>query len=190
MNPIIEKGTFRQIGSVILSHLFIVLVVSAFGFGAFWWFLTKALWKELFSVICTAIYFFVLFFKGQKIAAHDKKSYSDETPFAWKGLILALGPMIITFILWLLYRMTWVFMTIDGSISGYSGIFYNIVFTIWTFPFNGIICLYEGGMFWYGHLILYLVPLISIAVGYYAGYKDINLYEKFLPMLYEKKPKE
>lgn len=189
MDKIKTKGLSRQILSCAGSHLFIALVTSAFGFGAFWWFLTQSNWKEIFSIICTVIYIIVLFLKGQKIALHDKKSYSDETPFWFKGILLAIGPILITFIIWLLYRMTWVYMAIDNNISGYTGIIYNISFILWTFPFNGLICPFQGGIFWYGHIIIYVVPLISLFFGYAAGYKGINIYEKILPLMYEKKKK-
>lgn len=178
---------WTQMRSVLLSHLYMSLITTAFGFGAFWWFLVQDNWKQLFSVICMIIYFCVLYTKGSKIARQDKRESARTRSYALKGVVLSLGIAAVTFILWALYRVTWVYMTIDGNISGYSGVVYNFAFMVWTFCYNGIMCLHEGGMFWYAHIIIYAFPALSLSAGYFAGMKGFSFSDSVISRMYEKK---
>ncbi|MCX7715747.1 MAG: hypothetical protein N2171_08490 [Clostridia bacterium] len=176
----------RQFFEILYTHFYVTGLSVVFGFGAFWWFLSQYRWHMLFSIIFTAIYFCALYSKAYKIAVHDAKGYAKTKTYPFKGFVLAVVVCGSIFILWGLYRISWVYMTIDGEISGYTGMLYNSLFIFWTFPFNGIMMPYKGGIFWYSHFVIYLLPIAAAGAGYYAGYKKFSIYEKLLPMMYEK----
>lgn len=182
-----EITIWTQLRSVIWSHLYISLVLTAFGFGAFWWFLAQSVWKQIFSVICMVVYFCVLYTKGARCARQDKRSFSKQKPYALKGVVLSLGISAVTLVLWLFFAMTWSFMTIDGNISGYSGVIYNFAFYIWTFCYNGFLGLHQGGIYWYMHIVMYAFPALAVGVGYFAGYKDFSFADRAIAGIYEKK---
>ncbi len=184
-----EITIWSQLGSALWSHLYIAFITTAFGFGAFWWFLVQNNWKQLYSVICMFIYFCVLYTKGAKIARQDKRSFSAQKPYALKGIVLSLGISAVTLLLWVMFRMTWVYMTIDGNISGYSGVVYNFAFIVWTFCYNGFMSLYQGGMHWYMHIVMYALPAAALGIGYFAGYKGFSFADRMTMGMYEKQDK-
>lgn len=175
-----------QIKSVLWTHLYMSLITMAFGFGAFWWFIMQNNWKQLFSGICLAIYFCMMYTKGTKIASQDRRESSATKSYALKGVVLGIALGAVTFLLWLLYRMTWLYMTIDGGISGYSGVVYNFVFMIWTFCYHGFLGLFKGGMYWYMHIAIYVFPILALGLGYFAGMKEFSFTAAFNKRLYEK----
>lgn len=186
MKDKINRIFWRQCGKLLLQHLFITSVITLFALAAFWWFIEQPVWKELFSVICTLLYFALMMSAARRIAVEDGRSWTEQTPYPAKGFLTSLTVLAVTFFLWLIYRFTWSFLTIDGSIYGIAGTIYNVLFTVWTFPFNGLTRLYMGGMMWYGHFLVYLTPLLSITIGYLLGYKKISLSERIEPFMYEK----
>lgn len=182
----INQVFLRQCGTLLLHHLIITAVITLFGLAAFWWFLEQPIWKEIFSAVCTLLYFGMMMSAAQRIADRDGKGWTQQSPYAAKGFLLSLSVVGTTFVLWLLYVFTWSCLTLDGSVYGLAGTFYNIVFTVWTFPFNGIIRLYQGGLMWYGHFLLYLPTVFSVTLGYWFGYKKIRLSDRLEPLMYEK----
>lgn len=181
-----SKGVAKQCGMLILRHLATSMAITVFGLVAFWWFLEQAVWKQLFSIICTAIYFVMMMSCAQRIAEHDRQDWSEETAYPLKGFVLAIAPVLTTFILWAIYFFTWNCLAIDNSVYGLSGTLYNIIFTVWTFPFNGIMGLYQGYMMWYGHVLIYAVPALAVIAGYWLGYRKIRLEDRLDSMMYEK----
>lgn len=176
----------RQIWSVFWTHLYVIIISVIFGFGAFWWFLAQDVWKTLYSVIFMAVYAGALYCKAHRVATHDLKGYAQTKCYPAKGLVLGLVIAGSTFILWCIYRLIWV--TNPGeSLVGVWRSLYNGFFICYTFIYNGIMVPYKGGMFWYAHIVIYALPVISAGLGYYAGYKKFNLYDRLLPFMYERK---
>lgn len=182
----INNGVLKQCGKVLLRHLLITAVITLFALAAFWWFIEQAVWKQVFSIVCTLLYFSVMASCAQRIAEHDGRDWSPEKAYPQKGFLFALVLVAATFLLWALYFFTWNFLTIDNSIYGGAGTVYNIIFMVWTFPFNGLMGLYQGYMMWYGHVLIYAVPALSMIVGYLLGYRKIRVTERLEALMYEK----
>lgn len=189
MKEQVNMSLFGQFKSVIWSHLYISLISAAFSLGAFWWFITQDFWKELLSIVFTIIYFCVLYSKGSKIGKHDKRGYAQQKAYPAKGLVLSLSIVAITLLLLVLYKVSWNFMTIGGSISTYTGVFYNFIFIIWTFPFQGLMGISNGYIHWFGYFIIFIVPIISVSLGYLAGFHKFSIHDKVTSIVYEKKDK-
>lgn len=186
---IFQQGIVKQILGQTMSHVFIVLIGTVFGLGAMWWILDKPVWEAVFSVFFTLFYFSIVYRKAWDYASHDKKPYVEMTPYKAKGAVLSIGILLLNLILWIAYKFSWTFMTIDGSLATYTGVFYNVAYIFNTFMYVGFINLSNGSMNWYGHIIIYAVPLAASTLGYIAGLKDFTLSDKLMPFIYEKKKK-
>ena len=184
---VFQQGTFRQIMSVLVSHIYVVVIGSVFGLGAMWWIIDKPVWGKVFSFFVTLFYFSVIYSKAWDTAAHDKKPYVDMQPYMLKGAVLSIGILSFSLLLWLLYKMAWTFLVIDASLATYTGVIYNVMQIFNTFMYTAFIGLEKGTMNWYAHIIIYLVPLAACTLGYIAGMKDFTIMDKLMPFVYEKR---
>lgn len=180
-----EISLKRQIWDVFSMHLYITIMALIFGLGAFWWFLAQSVWSRVYSVIFMIIYFCALYSRGHKTATHDLKGYAKTKKYPLKGFVLGSVIALSTFVFWLIFRLVWITAP-NGSLTGVWRSLYNGFFICYTFVYNGIMAPYKGGIFWYAHIVMYTLPIVSVGLGYLAGYNKINLYEKILPFIYEK----
>lgn len=121
-----------------------------------------------------------------EISMHDKKSYSDEHPYALKGAVFGICMFVVTAILYILYYVAWKYITVDGILLTATAIIDNVMFVIWTYPFNAFIGLSKGVMTWYGYVIVILLPFAGCFLGYLAGYFDFDLSNKIWDFIHEK----
>lgn len=173
--------------SLVKTHASAAVMMFLFGMLIFAAIITHNVGSKIFSAITSILYFMGIYNTSYEIALRDKKDYTPEKPFILKGLILPVNLLIITIILYLLYLITWKFMTLNGALISPAGFINNFLFLIWSFPFNGFIHLANGVMNWYGYIIVAIVPFIASFFGYLAGYKNFDIYGKFLKLVYEKK---
>ena len=186
---IIQPGMGSQFMSLVTSHIFIAILGAMFSFSIFTWVFDKPIAEFIFSVVFTLIYFSVIYSRAWSIAGRDKKTYTETSVYMAKGAVLSIGVLILNLILWLCYKMAWQFMTIDGSLATWTGIFYNVLYVFNTFMYMGFINLHNGTMNWYGHIIIYLVPVAASTLGYIAGVADFTFADKLMPFMYEQKKK-
>lgn len=175
-----------QIFGMLGVHAYITLIAVVFGLVAFWWFLAQRTWNLVYSMIFTVVYFMVLYSKAWRTATYDKHPHVKTKSYPWKGLLLALGVVLSILFAWILMRMTWI-LPHDETKINIVGMVLNAVFVLWTYPFNGIQCVYQGGIHWYAHIIMYGVPILACTIGYFAGYHEVRITDKITPLFYEKK---
>lgn len=180
----------KQSINVIKAHSIISLVAFLFGILIFPAAITRPVGKIIFSVVATLMYALSIYSSAYECYNRDSKSYTDESPFMLKGLVIAVPLLIVTVIIYALYFLSWRFMSIEGVIVGASGWINNFLFLIWTFPFNGFLDLANGVMSWYGYVIIAVIPLISSTLGYLAGFYGFDLSGKINQLIYEKKNQE
>ncbi len=180
----------KQSFDVIKAHALISLVAFLFGVLIFPAAITSPVGKIIFSVVATLMYALSIYNSAYEAYNRDSKSYTEESPYKLKGLVIAVPLSIATAIIYALYFISWRFMSIDGIITGASGWINNFLFLIWTFPFNGFLDLSNGAMNWYGYIIIAVVPLISSTLGYLAGFFGFDLSGKINKLIYEKKNQE
>ena len=179
----------KQFLSVLLSHIITVMLLALFLFMFVALIMDKPAIYTLVSVFMSLIYFFGLYSKGIELAHRDKLSYTTTSVYLFKGAVLSLSIMVWNFVLWLLYIFAWNFLTIDGQLFSFTGIFYNILYVFNTFMFSGLAKISNGYVDWYAHLLIYLVPLVALTLGYIAGIYDFSIVEKLSPFIYEQKKK-
>ncbi len=182
--------TPAQMLKIVKTHLFTAAVIFLLGILIFASAVTSDIGSVLFSAIATIIYFFSIYSSAYDVAQRDKKSYTEEQPYRFKGLLLPIGLLIATVLLYALYLITWKFMTIDGSLYSVQGYINNILFYMWTFPFTAFINLEHGFMAWYGYVIVILLPFISSFLGYLAGYYNYDINGTLFKLIYNTNDKE
>lgn len=190
MKKIFQPGMFKQIMSMVASNIIGVFLCSVLYFICMLWSADKPFWAAVMSGILTLIYFSEIYSKAWACAERDHKSYTETTPYFFKGTVLSIGILVYYLLIWLLYKFTWHFLTIDGSIATLTGLLYNVVFILSTIMYTGFSAPEMGTLSLSAHLLIYLVPLIASTLGYIAGHKDFMLTEKLIPFIYEKKKEE
>lgn len=179
-----------QFVSLLKYHIFSVLVAFVFGITAFWWFLGQPVWRIIFSIIFSLVYLGIVATGAKKIASYDMKEYSLTKASVKKGILLALGLCCITLIIFILYKISWMYMSVNGKIVTSTGRFYNMLFWGWTFPWYGLFNGNTDFTPWYAVISIFTVPFISVLFGYIAGMKNFNLIENLIPFIYENQQKK
>lgn len=175
-----------QFVTMLLMHLAAAGVAFVFGTVAFWYFLTKPVWKELLSAVFIAVYFGMLYIRAKRFALLDNKPYTPLRPSKLKGLLMGLAVSAATAVMILLFKLVWTFFSADGGVVGVIPTAVNVIFYFWSFPFNGIMNLSEGAFTWYSAVLMLAVPAAACALGYIAGCRKLELVEKLEDFMYEK----
>lgn len=175
-----------QFASIILMQLAAAGVSFVFGTVAFWYFLTKPVWKEILSAVFIAVYFGMLYIRAKRFAVLDNKPYTPLKPNKIKGLLFGMAAAAVTLALFALFKLVWTFYSSDGGVVGIIPTAVNVIFYFWSFPFNGIMNLSEGTVTWYSVALMLAVPVAACALGYIAGCRKIEIIEKLEEFMYEK----
>lgn len=184
---IFQEGMFKQVWGLVLTHLYAVIISTLLGMGIMWWVLDKPVWSKVFSAVCMLIYFSAVYSTAWNAAERDRKPYTTTKQYFFKGAVLSVGILAVNLILWLLCKFAWEFLSIDGALASYTAILYNVLFVFDTFIYTGFIRLSDGNMTWYGHIMIYLLPLAASFLGYIAGMRGFTLSDKLMPFIYEKR---
>ncbi len=182
-----ERTLFGQCMSSVLAHLEGSVIAFLFGTLVFWWFVEAPVWKYIFSVVFGAVNFLCIYNAAHKTAVYDTRSYSQFKPDMRKSLLLTASIWAATLLLWGLYWVTWRFASIDGYIFSLSSSINNMLFYMWTFPYVAIVKMSMGGFSAVGMVIVFAVPLVASVAGYYTGMRRIDLTDKLISGIYEKK---
>ncbi len=173
-----------QIFDIVKMH-FYVSAVSVF-MGTILPFVLDGSLKYIFSGVFILIYALALYSKSGEAAAHDKKEYTPEKAYAWKGLLLPCGIFAVWVVLFALYSFSWKY-----DIVGYSsGFINNLLFAVWNFIYSGFLDMNNGSFNWYAVVIAAVVPVAACGIGYYAGFRRFDLSEKVAKIVYEQKDEE
>ncbi len=190
MKKFFQPGMFSQVMSMVASNVVGIFLCSVLYFICMFWSADKPFWAAVMSGILTLIYFSEIYSKAWACAERDKKSYTETTPYLFKGAVLSIGILFYYLLIWLLYKFTWNALTIDGSIATWTGLLYNVVYVLSTIMYTGFSTPTGGNVAWFVHLLIYIVPFIASTLGYIAGEKDFMITEKLIPFIYEKKKTE
>lgn len=183
----INKIPSKQMLEIIKSHTAVASCLFLLGLLAVSVMYGFKIGMIILIILKLCIYFSVIYETSFKIATHDKKSYTKEEPYLYKGFLLPIGLVVITAILYIVYYLVWKHMTVDGSFVSIVPMILNLPFIIWSYPFNEIIGLREGFMEWYGYIIVIILPVIFSGIGYYAGLKGFDIISAISKFVYEEK---
>ena len=183
------KTLMGQIGSVTLTHFLCVLIEFILGIMV----LGATSKYPVMNVIATAlmilIYVWVMFIRGYEMADYDHKPYHYIKGYPWKGIVLALGLNVLTVVFFVLFLTPWLSSFVNGDLKPLMMLIENVPFVLWTFPFNTILQISESGVSVLGAVIAVAVPELAAGIGYYMGYKKIDVGKGMSKFIYEKKKK-
>ena len=124
---------------------------------------------------------------GNTAAKNDKKSYSKLTPIAYKGAILALGLLALNIAFIAVYKLSWAFGSLDGSLVKLWAAIGNALTLFWFSPYMNLLGMDKGSISFHGYAIIILLHIVACYFGYFAGYKGFDISSKFRFLVYEKK---
>ena len=175
----------RQIFSMLTSHLsvcFITGFLSVMLLGISKYFIAKL----LLCIICILIYFAWMFSSAYSLAESDNRSYTPLKPYPLKGLVLSIGVALIVGIMWVLYRLSWHYMPMHENVS-IPTLIVMILYIYITSPFTFLININGEQANLIGQIISVAVPVAITFIGYYCGYKKIDLSKYTNKFVFEKK---
>ncbi len=204
-NPM--KSFKDQILGVFFTHVKAVLIIALLGLFILGSLLVMDVVGKIVSVTLLLIYGLVLYSSGYECAEYDLRSYTKTTSYLHKGFYLSLLIPISNLLIWILMKFLW---SIDAeeaiapvkqmeytwwpqipnaSYLPATAIAGNIIFVIWTFPYNEFMNFSQSYMSVWGHVLMYVFPVLCVTIGYVGGLKkwDLSKYLNFL--VYEKNSK-
>ena len=162
---IFEKGTGKQILSLVGTHLLANVTIGIVGLVFMASVLTNPIGKIVWGIISAIAYVMAIYSASWQIAHKDMKPHTETSPHTLKGALLPIGILLLSIILLLGYLLAWNGLSIDGELATGTAYIYNLS----------------------GHIIMYILPFAASTLGYIAGMKGLIISEKLLPMIYEKK---
>lgn len=175
-----------QIWITILTHIEAAGIAFVFQTVAFWYFIGKGVFKPILGIIFTLIYAGFIYHVVRKLAIRDYKSYTPLKPSVFKGVMLGVILSLITALLFVSWKLVWMYSSTDGSLNGAFATIINLVFTYWTFPFFGIMGTYGDKITIVGQIVMFAVPIIASTAGYLSAKYNIDLADMFQRSVYEK----
>lgn len=177
----------KQLFAPVKTHLKISFLGSVFGMFILLPVLVYPVASVIFTVILMLIYFAGIYGVAADCAKQDKKPYTPQEPFWWKGLLLPVGILVCSAVLFALYKIAWTFMSANGALTTGTGVVGSLLFNMWTIMYGAFMGLEKGAVTWYGLGMLAVVPFIASGLGYYAGLRGFEIYDKITGLIYEKK---
>lgn len=174
----------------ILYMLFVQLLATAISFVfitvAFWWFVDKPVWKEILSFVFILVNGGFIYTYAHRFAVQDNKPYTPMKSSMLKGVMMGLVISAVNILLFLLFTLVWALWGEGSHLTNWFAISINTLFSLWTFPYMGIMGMSCGNITWYSVIILALMPPAASSLGYYAGSKKFFLLEAIDKFSYEK----
>lgn len=173
-----------QFLSVIKSHAAVAFVFM------FIWLIAADMWVgiagKIFYTVGCLCYFLTIYNAGTKCAAQDKRSISPLKPYPAKGITLCAALIVLNLIVIALYKVAWNFGSDGEFLNRGWAVLLNIISIYWTAPYNQLLGMEKGVLELSGYFIIFLLPIIATTLGYLAGYKGIDIFEKISGIAYEK----
>lgn len=175
-----------QIWTAILTHIEAAGISFVFQTVAFWYFIGRNGFKEILGTIFTIFYFGFMYHIVRKMAIRDYKDYTPLKPSVIKGIMFGVIVALITAVLHVIWMLLWMHCSSGESLIGMPAIIYNFIFTLWTFPFYGIMGASQGHITIIGQILMYGTSVLAAAAGYLSAKYNIDILDKFQNSIYEK----
>ena len=191
MNNKMKYTVPGQVLSIIVTH-----IEAAFLFF-FVWLLAISITSTkigalIYCVISSIFYFMMMYSAGYTVVKNDKKSYTDLTPFPYKGALLSIGLLVLNILFLVIYRLSWsIGVDADGHITNVWSLIGNILGMFWFAPYRELLGHMEIGYISpCGYAVILLFHVVACTLGYFAGYKDFDISAKMRFLVYDQKKKK
>lgn len=141
----------------------------------------------VFGVIGLLGYFLSIYSSAASAFINDKMDASPLTPKPAKGFLIPIFVVIANILVVLLYNMAWAFGSDGESMTQIWSLIINIVSLLWVSPYQPLLGMAYGHIKPVGYIIIFIIPVIASALGYFAAYKGFDLSAKVHGLIYEKK---
>ncbi len=191
--PKTSAAAYIKGGFVLLKSQVMAAILSFFLYAVAFMFLkVNSIWMVLYSIVSTLACFLFVYADAYRLAENDLKPQSGAKIFPLKGWVFSLVPFAVTALITLLWQLIYLSPIQDNiaTSSAASNIFLimQTVFVGYTFPFRGFMNIADNHINWWAYLFIFLWPMMSAVVGYFAGLKKFSIYQKIIyPFLYKKK---
>lgn len=177
-----------QMLSMVRSHAFTAIVIFLI------WLVTAGMWEvdigsRIFGILGSFCYVITIYNCACSCAQADKRTASPLKAYPAKGLIIPAFLLAVNVLITIMYKYIWI-VGGDGQYlrEGWA-ILLNVLTLAWVAPYDAFLGMAQGHMELRGYLIMYLLPFVISAIGYFAGFKGIDIYGKINSIAYEKKKK-
>lgn len=144
----------------------------------------------IFGIIGIIGYFLSIYSAAGSSYLCDKMDSSPLTPKPAKGLILPLFLLLANVVIILMYKAAWTYGSDGKSMTEIWSLIFNIISLLWVAPYQPLLGMEHGVIELQGYLIIFILPFVASALGYFAAYKGFDLNEKVHSIAYEKKKED
>lgn len=185
-----KKGVLGQVFGLFWTKLVVTIFEMLIGFSAVAGLENHPAIAAAISILFLLFEFSQLYSAAFEAAEFDKRPYSKNKSIPWKGIFLPVVVLLFTLILYVLYRIAWITGGGSGGLESIKAVVMNVPFVLWTIVYDPFLQLNLGHARAAGMAVLFLLPVAASGLGYYAGYRDFSVTEKFMPFIYDKKKKK
>lgn len=182
-----KEMTFsKQFLKVLLSHmkaLGIIFLVFYFMGIAFW--AIHDIVTAIMEILILVVYVIFMASAGKTCAVNDMKKEAKTKAFAAKGVVLAIPVAVLNFAMWGALQLVHA-----GQLSEIAKNVMQTIFFVWTVPYNIFLKPNGAQVRIIGQLLMYIVPFLTVGIGYISGIKQWDVYEKLDKVVFEQKRKK
>lgn len=182
-----KKGIVGQLFGMFWTKLVVTIFEMLIGFSAVAGLQNHPVAATIISMLFLLFEFSQLYSAAFEAAEFDKRPYTKNKSVPWKGIYLPAVILLFTLMLYVLYRIAWIYGGGSDGLQNLKSVAMNVPFVLWTIVYDPFLKLNLGHARAAGMAVLFLLPVVASGLGYYAGYRDFSVTEKFMPFIYDKK---
>lgn len=164
------QQTIKKSLKFIWDHV-LMLILSFFLLYPFGWLIEKKSGLLIYSSCTALLYFSMIYSEAWNVAKRDKKPYSPNKPYFFKGLVLGLLGSTVNIILCILFFI--------AKAGFFNFNIMNVIYRVWMVMFLGFLDAFgetSSAVFW---MVLLVKPVAGF-LGYIAGLHNFSISDKII----------
>ena len=167
---------FIALGICILCEIFGVLGFFQFNFM-----------RILLGITFAGVHFYILYKGALTLAKGDLKSYTPLEYNAKWAILWGAMISVITLVFMLLYRLNWIYFSVDGGMTNNVSVVMNFVFYLLESPYMAFLYGVKtpGTLPWYISAVMLILPICATYTGYYLARNEDKVRGKIHDIMFE-----
>lgn len=182
-----KKALKKQFADILKGHLTAVLAEALLQLFVLGFLFVMDGVRIAGGVVFTVIYGALIYNNAKKAAINDKKSYSPLKPNLKKAVIFGVVIAGISVLLFAVHKGLWLWFGNGGELMNLPAKIINMIFVGWLIPYYGFMGTGAGVVTPIVAVLMIIVPIVFSVMGYFAGLKGINIFNRLTASIYEKK---